>query len=298
MADTENIEAGFWSRWQTFIAAAPGSMSISSGYRSPQQQAKLYELYKAGKGNLAAPPGKSNHNHGLAMDISFSSPAVQQWAHSNAAAYGLAFPIGSEPWHIEPLGLRSNQYDPGAAHGMGQSSRGGVTVPVDNLAQRAQSIQSMILGTPSVIGEGQMGPSQVFQEGAGTEGTGTEGAGVGTVSGSGIDTLVQAGRAAGFEGEDLVTMVAIGMAESGGNPASQNLTHPDHSIGLWQINQLAHRGQFGSDEALMDPVTNANAARSLHSQRGFQPWSAYTNGAYQQFMGQAQTAVSQAGGGQ
>ncbi len=50
-------------------AAAKGFIiKVISGTRSYAKQAELYEKYKAG-GPLAAPPGRSNHNFGIAFDI-------------------------------------------------------------------------------------------------------------------------------------------------------------------------------------------------------------------------------------
>jgi peptidoglycan L-alanyl-D-glutamate endopeptidase CwlK len=43
-------------------------IKVTSGLRSYEEQAALYKKYQAG-GPLAAPPGKSNHNFGLAFDI-------------------------------------------------------------------------------------------------------------------------------------------------------------------------------------------------------------------------------------
>src|SRR5882672_2081381 len=37
------------------------TLSIRSGFRSYAKQAKLYKQYRKGSGNLAAPPGFSNH---------------------------------------------------------------------------------------------------------------------------------------------------------------------------------------------------------------------------------------------
>ena len=42
---------------------------ILSGTRTYAEQAKLYEAYKAGTGGLAARPGFSNHNFGIAWDV-------------------------------------------------------------------------------------------------------------------------------------------------------------------------------------------------------------------------------------
>jgi len=43
-------------------------IKVISGTRSYEEQAELYRKYKAG-GPLAAPPGRSNHNFGIAFDI-------------------------------------------------------------------------------------------------------------------------------------------------------------------------------------------------------------------------------------
>lgn len=100
---------------------------------------------------------------------------------------------------------------------------------------------------------------------------------------------------AGFVGNDLVTAVAIALAESSGNSRAYN---PEAqagtpigkgSYGLWQIYLNAHPEFTGQD--LYDPQTNANAAFSVYSNAGssFSPWNTYKNGAYQ-----SQLAVAQA----
>ncbi len=91
--------------------------------------------------------------------------------------------------------------------------------------------------------------------------------------GDGPGVAAAAARAAGFGGQELVNMVAIAGRESSWNPRAQNLTGPDHSIGLWQINQLAHKGRFGSDAQLMSPAANARAARALFLEAGYSPWN-------------------------
>jgi hypothetical protein len=103
----------FAERLSAFLAEAPdGGLSVYSGYRSPEHQQALYAaaLAKYGSPEAArrwvAPPGRSMHNFGEAADLSFATPAARAWAHDNAGAYGLRFPMGNEPWHIEPIGGR------------------------------------------------------------------------------------------------------------------------------------------------------------------------------------------------
>lgn len=82
-------------------------LGITSGYRSPETQQRLWDeaLAKYGSPEAArkwvAPPGKSQHNHGHAADLKYLSPAAQDWVHQNAGQYGLAFPLSNEPWHVE-----------------------------------------------------------------------------------------------------------------------------------------------------------------------------------------------------
>lgn len=77
---------------------------------------------------------------------------------------------------------------------------------------------------------------------------------------------------AGFRGDSLNRIMAIAGRESGYNPRAANLNNTtDHSIGLTQINQLAHKGRFGTDAQLEDPDTNARAAWVLS--KGGTDWS-------------------------
>lgn len=82
-------------------AAAPGNVGITSGWRSNETQRRLH----AQKPNLAAAPGKSNHEFGLAIDMTFENAATRRWVHANAARYGLWFPMDYEPWHIQLIGV-------------------------------------------------------------------------------------------------------------------------------------------------------------------------------------------------
>lgn len=76
-------------------------IKILSGLRSFEEQAELYRKYKAG-GPLAAPPGRSNHNYGIAFDIGVftgsTDPEKAKAYQAESGAYdlvgGLAGTIG------------------------------------------------------------------------------------------------------------------------------------------------------------------------------------------------------------
>lgn len=56
------------------------SYTITSTRRSLSQQRRLYNLYLAGRHPLpVAPPGCSQHNYGLAMDVVIPNEADRRW---------------------------------------------------------------------------------------------------------------------------------------------------------------------------------------------------------------------------
>lgn len=107
----DGLNPEFRARLERMYAAAPPDirpqLGIRSGYRSPEHQAQLYKdaIAKYGSEEAArkwvAPPGRSNHNHGSALDFAYGADEARKWAHANAGAYGLNFRMSHEPWHIE-----------------------------------------------------------------------------------------------------------------------------------------------------------------------------------------------------
>lgn len=126
-------EAEFNSRLQRMMKEAPGSVSITSGKRDANKQKQLWAaaLKKYGDPEIAdnwvARPGTSKHESGLAADLKFASPAVKKWYHDNARKYGLHFPMGHEPWHIqlvEEKGHKGHGHAPGQ-HGKSAPAKSG-----------------------------------------------------------------------------------------------------------------------------------------------------------------------------
>ena len=98
---------------------------------------------------------------------------------------------------------------------------------------------------------------------------------------------------AGFNPDESRIMAGIAGAESSYNPSARNpdASTGDNSYGLFQINMLGDMGPerrqlFGidSNDQLLDPATNARAAKTIFDRQGFGAWSVYRSGRYQDFM--------------
>jgi len=74
-----------------------------SGYRSYAQQLYLYNLYLSGQGNLAAVPGTSSHEYGIALDL--AEPYMRTIVDQIGGSYGWAkTEAPGEWWHINYIG--------------------------------------------------------------------------------------------------------------------------------------------------------------------------------------------------
>jgi hypothetical protein len=134
------------------------NLRITSAYRSPEVQARLWEqaLAKYGSPEAArkwvAPPGHSQHNRGTAVDFGnaqggllrdANSPEAR-WLAENAGNFGLAVPMSWEPWQIEPAGARG-----GAAPASSQPLSFGESVPQISLADMFGAEMPMSMGVPA-----------------------------------------------------------------------------------------------------------------------------------------------------
>jgi hypothetical protein len=94
-------------------------LSLTSGFRTMEEQRHLYSCYvnhSCNNGNLAAKPGYSNHQSGLALDVSTST-----WLSRNASKFGFVRTVSKESWHYEFHGK-----DPGGPCTRGTSSAAAV----------------------------------------------------------------------------------------------------------------------------------------------------------------------------
>ncbi len=81
------------------------SIRASSSFRTYEKQEYFYNCYKTKKcnnGNLAAKPGTSRHEGGLAIDFSMNS-TLDSWFTKNLKTFDLARTVSGEPWHVNPI---------------------------------------------------------------------------------------------------------------------------------------------------------------------------------------------------
>ncbi|WP_224249853.1 M15 family metallopeptidase [Hyalangium gracile] len=90
-------------RMEAAAAAAGITLKVNSGFRSHEEQEVLYRKYLGGTGALAAKPGYSNHQGGIAVDIQTGgeSTPTYAWLAREAWRYGFKRTVPSEPWHWE-----------------------------------------------------------------------------------------------------------------------------------------------------------------------------------------------------
>ncbi len=89
---------------------------------------------------------------------------------------------------------------------------------------------------------------------------------------------------------------SVALAESGGDPRSVGIpTSAGRALGLWQIMWPLHQPSY-PDRDPFDPNDNAYMATRISSNgSNWQPWEAYTNGAYRQFLDDPMGGIDPAG---
>lgn len=113
--ELEKVSASLVPSYQELLAAARGAghdMRINSAFRTYGEQQELRDLYLAGRGNEAAPAGRSNHQNGIAIDINtggFNTP-LYNWMVANGPTYHFIRTVSDEDWHWEYRPAEAAQY--------------------------------------------------------------------------------------------------------------------------------------------------------------------------------------------
>jgi len=146
-----------------FITAAREAgydLKVQSGFRSNERQAQLFAdaVRKYGSESAArkwvAPPGSSYHNKGTAADLAYGNDAARMYAHANAARFGLTFPLGNEPWHVEPAGQRGKPAvgDPDTSS-MQEATRSKAAAAADRQAEAVKRVMESLRLESAQLGE-------------------------------------------------------------------------------------------------------------------------------------------------
>ena len=95
--------------------------------------------------------------------------------------------------------------------------------------------------------------------------------------------------AAGWTGADLVTSVAVALAESRGDVKAQHRnTNGSTDYGLWQVNSI-HNYPVAD---LLTAMGNAKAAHEIWARDGWRAWAAHNNSSYLLFKARASKAIA------
>lgn len=231
MANLDGLSPAMRAAVEKILAESNGKVTVVSGFRSNEEQQRLYEKYLAGTGNLAAKPGTSKHEHGEAVDFG----GDLQLAAQLAAKYGLTASVPGEPWHYTLGGEGSGVMK---AAGPGVYDRGENVNPQDVLANRMASILSIIGmkadGTSDVSSPSFDDPAidQEFAPGdvdgnavAAQMGSASTGA-KGELQKYAAKKMAEMGMSPG----DIGALITLWNKESGWNPNAQNPTSTAYGI--------------------------------------------------------------------
>ena len=107
--DIERIALRTAAPFAALVAAATQDdvvLTLNSGFRSYPEQKNLYDgfIRRLPGFNTAAKPGFSNHQNGIAFDISVrggDGNPTYEWLKRNATTHGFVRTVSKEPWHWE-----------------------------------------------------------------------------------------------------------------------------------------------------------------------------------------------------
>lgn len=286
MSSFSKLHPKMRERVKNLIVASGGRVGFGGGVRdtSSQRQMFLDRYYVVDGANAeydvewegkrwkkrpgvaaAAPPGRSMHEIGLAVDLT----GDMDWIVKNAGRFGLRsfHDVNSEPWHVQPQelpGSRREYEKSGAPWGTnGQYSDSGGAPPTPGMASsedehaggggsgtRGMSLRSYLgMSINEIIETGRAEDLMSFLAGGGGNSSFNSGQSSvpkggntatkalrGVLSGKEIVGLMS--RVGGWSGDELIKAVAISHRESRWDPNAYNpnAATRDLSFGLFQIN--------------------------------------------------------------
>jgi hypothetical protein len=292
MPTEEGMDPTFRSKLDALIAASGGRLYLTSGYRDHAQQQGLFDaaVKKYGSEEAArkyvALPGNSNHEKGYAADIGGDLDLLAQLAPQ----FGLELPMSWEPWHVEPVGLRTHSGTSPQAY---PSSQPGTINPTqdtslnqkpENLFASLSAIMNGTMITDAAKGKltGETGATDVS---AGVQNNGEQLSGRGSFTESSATPhgavnpadLYKQLRAQGVDPVHAAALVAIAGRESSYDPTAHNgnAGTGDNSYGLFQINLINGMHSQFNPQMLSTTEGSVSAAAQLVKNGGLQPWGGY-----------------------
>jgi hypothetical protein len=108
----EGLDKEFIARLEAMSSYFGKPITVTSGYRARSEQLRIWNDAVAKYGpaearNWAAPPGRSNHERGIAVDV---GGWAKDLSNDQLAMFGLTKPLSWEPWHIEPVEARGGTF--------------------------------------------------------------------------------------------------------------------------------------------------------------------------------------------
>lgn len=227
MADIDSLREPLRSIIKKIIEESGGRVTIVSGYRSHDEQTALYNNYISGKGNLAAKPGSSLHEHGMAVDFGGDLTLAAQLAEK----YGLHASVPGEPWHYT-LG-EGQGFDGDPDFSNIEYDLGGSQNPQDVLANRLHSVLRILGqdldGTASPYTHVSSPDTDVMTEpgtAAAPNSSALAGAAAGQIASGKAGELQNYARSLfstyGFTDADLPALIELWNKESNWNPNAAN----------------------------------------------------------------------------
>jgi len=173
MGAFDNLDPAFGSAVQSMIAASGGLLRPGSGHRTIEQQIALRrangcpDVWSSPASSCRVPtaiPGRSEHNHGRAMDLAGPDgqtlrrdrhPEAFAWLQANMGNFGLALTVPGEDWHVELVGGRKGKGQSSDSVGFDVNWMDEPGNPEDELSSRLDQIMSMLVGeAPDASAEG------------------------------------------------------------------------------------------------------------------------------------------------
>jgi len=281
-------------RLEAMARAVGRAIHVASGGRTMAEQAGLY----ASKGpwsptNPGVPPPNPNapHIRGIAADI---SPGRDIFG-AIAQKFGLVFPVGNEPWHVELAGGRGCMFGKlaaGALAAAGGGGGGGAAAWSDFAAPKTDMAGQIGAVVQATLNKVTQAANAKGAQLAGSFGGGTsiDLAGVGL---AGLNRVFPA-HLLGEPGVTLSAAQVAAIAQAVGLPAEAfeqiargesgyqpGIVSFDGGHGLWQMTPrvwgeaaIAHMNALGGIDAMRNPFKNAQMAKYLYEAAGntFAPW--------------------------